>query len=115
VPKAQGRGAYLKLGRRQANTPSVVAVAVQAVLDTNGKCTDVRIALGAAAPQAVRAKKAEAVLIGRRLEDATIKAAAESAQAECNPATDSLASAWYRREMVGVFVHRALDELGRST
>lgn len=114
VPKAQGRGAYLKLGRRQANTPSVVAVAVQVVLDTNGRCTDVRIALGAAAPQAVRAKKAEAALIGRLLDDASITAAAQSAQAECNPATDSLASAWYRREMVGVFVRRALDEVGRS-
>jgi len=114
VPKPRGRGAYLKLGRRQANTPSVVAVAVQVVLDGTGKCTDVRIALGAAAPQAVRAKKAEAALTGRRLDAASISAAAQAAQAECNPATDSLASAWYRREMVGVFVRRALDEVGRT-
>jgi xanthine dehydrogenase small subunit len=113
LPKPQGRGAYVKLGRRQANTPSVVSVAVQVVLDANGKCTEPRIALGAAAPHAVRAKQAEAALIGRRLEEASIKAAAQAAQAECNPATDSLASAWYRREMVGVFVRRALDEVGR--
>lgn len=115
VPRPRGRAAYLKLGRRQANTPSVVAVAVQVVLDASGKCTEARIALGAAAPHTVRAKKAEAALTGRQLEEASIKAAAQAAQAECDPATDSLASAWYRREMVGVFVRRALEEVGRST
>lgn len=115
VPKLRGRGAYVKLGRRRANTPSVVAVAVQLILGKDGKCTEARIALGAAAPQAMRARKAESALTGKRLEATSIEAAAKAARAECDPATDSLASAWYRREMVGVFVRRALEEVRQGT
>lgn len=111
APKPKGRGVYMKLGRRRANTPSVVAVAVQLVLSRDGTCTHARIALGAAAPQAMRAKKAEGALIGKRLDVTGIRAAAEVARAESKPADDALASAWYRREMVGVFVQRALEAL----
>lgn len=111
VPKPKGRGVYLKLGRRLANTPSVVAVAIQLALGRDGSCIDARIGLGAAAPQPMRAKKGERALIGKRLDEATIRAVAEAARAESNPADDALASAWYRREMVGVYVQRALVAL----
>ncbi len=109
VPRPQGRGAYLKLGRRQANTPAVVAVAVQVSIGQDGACSAARIALGAAGPHPLRAMRAEAALVGRPLNEISIGEAAAAAMDECDPPTDALASAWYRRRMVGVFVRRALE------
>jgi carbon-monoxide dehydrogenase medium subunit len=111
VPHPQGRSVYLRMGRRQINTPAVVAVAAHIVADQDGICTDARIALGAAGPHPLRSMRAEMALIGRPLDAAGIADAAAAAMEECDPFTDALASAWYRRKMVGVFVRRALESL----
>jgi CO/xanthine dehydrogenase FAD-binding subunit len=111
VPRPSGQSTYLKFGRRQANTPSVVAVAVRVVKDADGVVSEARIALGAAGPQPARARDAEAALVGQRLDAASIAAAAEAAIAASDPPTDALASGWYRKKMVGVFVKRALESL----
>ncbi len=113
VPRPAGQSTYLRYGRRQANTPSVVAVAVRLVADPDGMLSDARIALGAAGPHPLRARQAEAALIGNPFDDARIASAASAAQAECDPPTDALASGWYRRRMVGVYVRRALESLTR--
>ena len=112
VPRPAGRSAYMKFGRRQANTPSVVAVAVRVVMGADGVVSDARIALGAAGPHPMRAQQAEAALVGKPLDAASVAAAAAAAQAESDPPTDALASGWYRKRMVGVFVRRALESLG---
>jgi carbon-monoxide dehydrogenase medium subunit len=70
-----------------------------------------RLALNAAGPHPSRAKRAEAVLVGAPLNAETIAAAAAAAAEECEPFTDPIASAWYRRKMVGVYVSRALTQL----
>ena len=70
-----------------------------------------RIALGAAGPHPIRAHGAEAVLVGATLDAAVIERAAQAAAAECQPFTDGIATEWYRRRMVGVFVRRALEAL----
>jgi CO/xanthine dehydrogenase FAD-binding subunit len=113
VPRPAGQSVYLRYGRRHANTPSVVAVAVRLVAEPDGTLNDARIALGAAGPHPLRARQAEAALIGSPLDDARIASAASAAQAECDPPTDALASGWYRRRMVGVYVRRALQSLTR--
>jgi CO/xanthine dehydrogenase FAD-binding subunit len=109
APRAGGRTAYIKQMRRRANAPAVVAVAVRVVTGDDGVCTDARIALGAAALHPIRAREAEAALVGRVPGAEVIAAAAEAAMAACDPPTDALASAWYRRRMVGVQVRRALE------
>ncbi|NJN95026.1 MAG: hypothetical protein HC875_13435 [Anaerolineales bacterium] len=38
-------------------------------------------------------------------------AAAQAASAECDPFTDAIATEWYRRKMVGVYVKRALYQI----
>lgn len=111
LPSASGKAAYMKFGRRAANTPSIVAVAARIVADSDGKVTEARIALGAAGPIAFRSKQAEAALIGQKLSSQSIAAAAQAATDESDPATDALATAWYRRKMVGVFVKRTLEQL----
>jgi CO/xanthine dehydrogenase FAD-binding subunit len=108
VPPVAGQSHYRKLGRRKANTPSVVAVAVRLDLDGDRTCRDARIALGAAGPAPFRAKQAEQILVGQRLDENLLAEAAHQAMSASDPATDALASAWYRKRMVGVMVKRAL-------
>jgi len=116
VPHPQGRSTYLKLGRRLANTPSVVAVAVHVVIDdANAVCTSAHIALGGAGPHPTGAARAESALIGKRLDEASIAAAADAAMGDSDPLTDALASSWYRRKMIGLYVRRALESLKQAT
>jgi CO/xanthine dehydrogenase FAD-binding subunit len=115
VPAPAGQSAYLKYGRRQASTPSIVAVAVRLVLGAGGAVSEARIALGAAGPYPMRARDAESALVGGPLDDARIAAAAAAAQGASDPPTDALASGWYRKKMVGVFVKRALASLLHKT
>jgi CO/xanthine dehydrogenase FAD-binding subunit len=111
VPMTQRTTAYLKFGRKEGNTPAVVTVAAAAEWDTAGRVREVRICLGAAGPHPIRAAAAEAAIAGSALEPASIGAAAAAAEAECRPLTDAVATEWYRRRMVGVFVRRALEQL----
>jgi CO/xanthine dehydrogenase FAD-binding subunit len=113
VPIPQGKTAFLKYGRRQANTPAVVAVAAHVVM--NGvKVKAARLGLNAVGPHPLRATQAEAALIGSSLDAETIAAAAAAASEECEPFSDPIASAWYRRKMVGVYVRRALTQLAEK-
>ena len=67
-----------------------------------------RIAYGAMAPTAIRAKAAERALEGRTLDASGVAAAVAAAAEGTSPANDSLASSWYRREVVGVHLRRLL-------
>jgi CO/xanthine dehydrogenase FAD-binding subunit len=110
VPITTAPTAYIKFGRKHANTPAVVTVAVRLAWD-GGAVTDARIALGAVGPHPIRASDAERQLIGTTLGPDTIAAAASAAAVECEPFTDAIATDWYRRRMTGVFVARALEQL----
>lgn len=111
VPMKPRQTAFIKFGRKHANTPSVVTVAV-ALTRHDGRVGDVRIALGAVGPHPIRALRAEALLRGSPLDPDVIAAAAEAAAAECEPFTDAIATAWYRRRMAALFVRRALEKVG---
>ncbi len=113
VPRPRGRTAYIKLGRRLANTPAVVTVAVHAIWD-DGRITGARIALGAVGPHPLRAVAAERLLAGTHLEPDAITAAATAAAEGCEPFTDGIATAWYRRRMTAHVVTRALEQLARD-
>ncbi len=110
VPVDPGRTAFVKFGRRAANTPAVVTVAVHVML-AGDTVTSARIALGAVGPHPLRMTRAEAAITGGGLDEATITAAATLATEDAEPDDDAVASAWYRRRMVGVFVRRALQDL----
>jgi CO/xanthine dehydrogenase FAD-binding subunit len=113
VPVTSAATSFIKFGRKRDNTPAVVTVAVTANI-ADGVVKGARIALGAAGPHPIRARNAEAALNGRPLSAAVIAAAADAAAAECEPFTDAIASDAYRRQMVRLFVARALTQLGAS-
>jgi CO/xanthine dehydrogenase FAD-binding subunit len=110
VPITSATATYLKFGRKHANTPAVVTVAVRLAWD-GASVAEARIALGAVGPHPIRAREAERRLVGSDLGADAIAAAAASAAQECQPFTDAIATEWYRRRMVGLFVERALRQL----
>lgn len=110
VPAPKGPTAFVKFGRKAANTPSIVTVAAH--LDLDGETVvEARLALNAVGPHPFRAMKAEALLTGKRLDEATIAEAANAAADESQPFTDAVATEWYRRKMVKVFVGRVLEQI----
>jgi CO/xanthine dehydrogenase FAD-binding subunit len=110
VPVRDEPTAYLKLGRKHANTPAVVTVAVRLEW-RRARIADARIALGAVGPHPIRARQAEALLVGTSLAGEAIAVAAEAAAEACEPFTDGIATEWYRRRMVRLLVGRALEQL----
>jgi len=104
APEPRTGKVYIKHGRRKAMELATVGVAVSL------SEKDIRIVLGAVAPTPIRARRAEALLRGKTLNDELIEKAAEAAASESRPISNVRASAEYRREMVGVLTRRALQQ-----
>jgi CO/xanthine dehydrogenase FAD-binding subunit len=98
---------YRKIARIRPKGGAVVTLAAH-LPTSGGRVVGARIALGAMAATPVRAKAAERALEGRALDAAGIAAAVAAAAEGTAPANDSLASAWYRREVAGVHLRRLL-------
>ncbi len=113
VPLDAGVVRFVKFGRRQANTPAIVTVALNIHLDGH-RVTGARVALGAVGPYPFRAHSAEAVLVGNELNRTTIATAAQAAAGECEPFDDAVASEWYRRRMAELFVARGLTDVASA-
>lgn len=100
--------AYCKLKRKTGDW-ATAAAAVVLRLD-GGVVSHVRIALTNLAPTALRAKDAEAALLGQPLTDAAITDAAAKAMAICDPADDLRGDRDYKTAMAGQMVQRALRQ-----
>ena len=102
---------FRKASRVKPKGISVLSISALLPL-AGGRITGARIAYGAMAPTPVRAKAVERALEGRSLDEAGIAPALLVAADGTSPATDAIASAWYRREVVAVHLKRLL--LGRA-
>lgn len=112
-PQHGRRAAYLKCTARAADDwPALGIAAALAVND--GIAGEVRIAIGAATPTAMRLRGAEAVLEGNRLDEALLHQAARAAAAEAPVVADQHGSASYKRVLVEVYVRRALLRVWRG-
>ena len=72
------------------------------------KIQDARIALNTVAPKPIRAEEAEKMLIGADISEPLFEEAGRTAAEHAAPRTSFRSTAEYRREMVRVFVRRAL-------
>jgi carbon-monoxide dehydrogenase medium subunit len=111
IPEEAGRfgSAYWKHSRRKAMELPLVGIAVAVKLSQNqAEILDSRIALTVAAPTPIRAHLAEDFLKGKPLTDEVLKEAGRIASSTdcCTIRTSLRCEAWYREEMVGVFVPR---------
>lgn len=104
------RYAYLKYATRPFDLP-ILGVAVRLVLDGDGVCRDARIGLNAAADRPIRARTAEAVLVGTALEDDALAEAASAAAAESDPPADIDGSVAFKRKVIRAYVRRALERV----
>lgn len=98
--------AYEKLKRKTGDWATAGA-AVVLRLD-GGRVAHARIALTNVGPTALRAGDAEAALLGKPLDDASIDAAAQAAMAICDPAEDLRGDREYKTAMAGQMVRRAI-------
>ena len=109
IPKRPGlRGAFLRLGQRQAQAISKVSVAVQAIFE-DGRPSFVRVAYGAVAPTVIRVPDAEAMLLARG--SAALPDAREAVIQTVRPIDDIRSSSEYRRLMSGVLLERAWKQV----
>ena len=110
VPPPQRPGwSHMKFTPRSIEDFATVGVAVT-LKTNNGTCDDIRIGLNSVASTIVHAKKAEEVLRGKPITDATLQEMGEVAATECDPTDDNRGSAEYKLELVRVLVRRAAQE-----
>jgi carbon-monoxide dehydrogenase medium subunit len=110
VVPAQGgrRAAYLKCTTRAAHDWPALGVAVSLGLD-GGSLRDVSIVISAVTEKPVRLPAAEASLRGGGTDDAALRRAGDAAAEEAETITDGQGSAAYKRQLVRVYVRRALS------
>ena len=101
------RTAYLKCTTRSADDWPALGVA--AALDVDGAVVrDARIVIGAATDTPMRLINAEKILRGARADDAVLRSVGEAAAAESAVIGDQHGSAAYKRELLRVYVARAV-------
>ena len=107
IPAAASGWSYQKLKRKTGD----FATAATAVLlqMTGGKIARVAIALTNAGPTALRARAAEAALMGKPLDEASLGEAARLAMSICNPTVDQRGDVAYKTAMCGEMTRRALQ------
>ena len=99
--------AFLELTRRHGDF-AIVGVAAVVTLGEGGSISRARIALCGVGPTPIRAKRAEAALVGQRPSKKLLAEVGRVAMDETDPADDLHGSVEYRREMSAVFTRRTL-------
>lgn len=106
-PRPARHAAYLKCTTRSADDWPALGIAV--VLDMDGgKVRDIRLVVSAATDVPTRLAAAESVLRGTRADDGALRQAAEAAVAEAGVIGDAHGSAAYKRELLRVYLGRAV-------
>jgi carbon-monoxide dehydrogenase medium subunit len=111
-PSPTVRTAYIKHEVRQTLEIAITGVAVALDLAADGACRRARVVVAACAPTPLRARRAESILEGSRLDAETVERAARAASEEITPIDDVRSSARYRREMTAVSLLRAVERAG---
>ncbi len=116
TPPPHTSGVYQKYTTRGGEELAVVGVATLVTWGSKDeRCTDVRIVLGTVVPAPMRAKEAEAILKGKRIDDELIEKAAQIAADESRPRDSIRGSADYRREMVRIITRDVLRQAFERT
>ena len=107
APLASNTGcAYVKLKRKTGDWATAAAAVVLQM--ANGKVSMVRIGLTNVADTAIRATKAEELLLGKALNEETLREVVSAVAEACNPAEDLRGDVEYKTAMAGEMTKRAL-------
>ncbi|ESX72424.1 xanthine dehydrogenase family protein subunit M [Mesorhizobium sp. M0027] len=100
--------AYLRFIPRTEMDIAVVSVGVNLMLDEQGRVKFARLALGAVAPTVILVEEAAEVLIGSKLDEATLERLAKVCSGACRPIDDKRGTIEFRRKVAGVLAKRAV-------
>jgi len=114
IPEPQPRqgNAYAKLEKRNGDFP-IAGAAANLVLRADNAIEGAWIGLTSVGPTAIKAKEAGDSLVGRMLDDAALRNAAQLAMNVTQPTSDLRGPAEYKRAMVGVLTRRALQRAAK--
>lgn len=98
--------AYLRFIPRTEMDIAVVSAGIRLTLDEAGAIESARVALGAAAPTVLLVEEAAEVLVGSRLDEATLERLAKVCAGACRPIDDKRGTVEFRRKVAGVLARR---------
>ncbi|MCF6122073.1 xanthine dehydrogenase family protein subunit M [Mesorhizobium sp. M7A.F.Ca.CA.001.07.2.1] len=99
--------AYLRFIPRTEMDIAVVSAGVNLTLDEHGVVKSARVALGAVAATVLLVEEAAEVLIGSKLDEATLERLAKVCAGACRPIDDKRGTIEFRRKVAGVLAQRA--------
>ncbi|MER9677534.1 xanthine dehydrogenase family protein subunit M [Mesorhizobium sp. M0208] len=99
--------AYLRFIPRTEMDIAVVSAGVNLTLDEHGVVKSARVALGAVAATVLLVEEAAEVLIGSKLDEATLERLAKVCAGACRPIDDKRGTVEFRRKVAGVLAKRA--------
>ena len=110
IPANGMRAVYEKyVTRSSEDRPCIGAVATVRLSVGGNVCEELRVAIGAAAETPQRFPEVEATAQGTALEDDVVAAIADAYANRIDTLDDMRGSAWYRTEMIRVWVRRAIQ------
>lgn len=105
-------GAFHKVGRREAFTPSVVTAAVNVRLSDAGEIEALRIAAGGGQTVPARLEEAERVGVGQKIDTDLLRRIYERVLQIFDPREDAFASAAYRKQSAANLIVAELWKAG---
>ena len=107
LPQAGTADAYLRFIPRTEMDIAVAGAGVSITLASDGTCTAARVAIGAVATTALLVPAAAEALVGSKLDESALKAAAAAASLASRPINDRRGTIEFRKHIVGVLTSRA--------
>jgi xanthine dehydrogenase YagS FAD-binding subunit len=103
APEPGTRSAYQKYGEKESFDWPIADAGVVLVMD-GARCRKASVVLGVAAPTPIRSKEAEAVLIGKTIDEATARAAGKAAMLHATP----LSQNGYKTQLFETAIYRTV-------
>jgi 4-hydroxybenzoyl-CoA reductase subunit beta len=110
-PLTEARADYQKLRRRGSFDFPVLGVAAWARFGPGGTVEEARVVLGGVGSYPIQSAETEATLRGHALSEETIDGAARAAARPAKPLDNTDFTIGWRKDMVSVYVRRALAAL----
>jgi 4-hydroxybenzoyl-CoA reductase subunit beta len=107
------RSTYQKLRRRGSIDFPILSVAAAIRTDKSGIIEEAQIVLGAVASRPLVSSETSDFLIGRKLDQDVIEEAGRIAARPVKPVNNTDLDALWRKKMIPVYVHHALQELNK--
>jgi xanthine dehydrogenase molybdopterin binding subunit len=109
TPSARRHVASYKVSKRRELDISIVAAGFAITLDERGHVVEARLGYGGVAPTPARARRTEALLLGRPWNRATVHAACGALESEFTPIDDVRATKAYRVGLVASLFEKFFD------